>query len=71
MTMSLELHIDRARCIGSGVCVRIAPDVFELDDEGIAVVIDSQGASRSEVLAAAETCPTFAIAVFHAGRRLR
>ncbi len=69
--MSLELQVDRTRCIGSGVCVRIAPDVFELDDEGVAVVIDSQAATRSELLAAAETCPTFAILLFQHGRRLR
>ncbi len=69
--MSLELQVDRARCIGSGVCVRIAPGVFELDDEGVAVVVDAKAATRGELLAAAETCPTFAIHVFQDGRRLR
>lgn len=69
--MSLEVHVDRARCIGSGVCVRIAPGVFELDEEGVAVVNDAHAASRSELLAAAETCPTFAIVLFESGRRLR
>ncbi|MFN2556598.1 MAG: ferredoxin [Nitriliruptorales bacterium] len=69
--MSLELQVDRARCIGSGVCARIASGVFELDDEGMAVVIDAKAATRSEILAAAETCPTFAILVFQDGRRLR
>ena len=32
--------VDRALCIGSGDCVDTAPDVFQLDDEDKAVVVD-------------------------------
>ncbi len=69
--MSLEVHVDRSRCIGSGVCARVAPGAFELDDEGIAVVDDPQAVSRTELVAAADTCPTFAIVVLDNGRRIR
>lgn len=69
--MALEVRVDRARCIGSGVCARVAPGVFDLDDEGVAVVIDPQAGSRSQLFAAAETCPTFAIIVVDNGRRVR
>ncbi len=70
-TMALDVRVDRVRCIGSGVCTRIAPSVFELDDDGIAVVIDPEGDGRAAVVAAAETCPTDAILVFDGGRRIR
>ncbi len=69
--MSLEVRVDRTLCIGSGVCARVAPGVFELDEEGIAVVVDPQAASSTELVAAADMCPTLAILVFHNGRRIR
>ncbi|MDP8929825.1 MAG: ferredoxin [Actinomycetota bacterium] len=69
--MPLEAHVDRTRCIGSGVCARVAAGTFELDDDGIAVVVDSQAASRTELVAAADLCPTSAIVVFDNGRRIR
>ena len=55
--------MDRALCIGSGDCVDSAPDVFELDSEDKAVVIDPDGASTDEVLEAAGNCPVTAIFV--------
>ncbi|MDP8991505.1 MAG: ferredoxin [Actinomycetota bacterium] len=61
--MPLEVHVDRARCIGSRTCVNAAPSVFELDGAGIAVVADPRGDPEDAVLAAAEACPTGAIVV--------
>ncbi|MBW3577315.1 MAG: ferredoxin [Actinobacteria bacterium] len=68
--MPLDVRVNRGLCIGSGVCARIAPGTFELDDEGVAVVVDPRADSRTAVVAAAETCPTDAIAVFDCGRRI-
>jgi ferredoxin len=33
-----EVEIDREACMGSGNCMFWAPDVFDLDDDGVAVV---------------------------------
>lgn len=55
--------IDRTLCIGAGNCCGVAPRVFELDDEMIAIVVDPQGASDQELLDAAWSCPTDAIAL--------
>jgi ferredoxin len=39
--MSIHVDVDRDLCIGSGTCVRLAPGVFALDDEGeISVVLN-------------------------------
>lgn len=57
--------VDKDTCIGSASCVAIAPDLFELDDDGKAVVKD--GASLEdviEVLDAAKSCPVDAIIVY-------
>jgi ferredoxin len=57
----IEITVDRALCIGSGDCVDTAPDVFQLDDEDKAVVVDPDGASLDEVIDAARNCPVSAI----------
>ena len=59
----IEITVDRALCIGSGDCVDTAPDVFQLDDEDKAVVVDADGAPLEDVIAAAGNCPVAAIFV--------
>ena len=45
-------------CIGCGACTGVAPDVFEMNDEGLASVVGDDVASAKE---AAESCPVEAI----------
>jgi ferredoxin len=59
----IRIEVDRGLCIGSGDCVDTAPDVFELDEEDKARVIDPDGAELEEVLEAAGNCPVTAIFV--------
>jgi ferredoxin len=59
----IHVEVDRAVCIGSGDCVDTAPDVFQLDDEDKAVVVDPDGAPFDDVLEAAGNCPVTAIFV--------
>jgi ferredoxin len=59
----IAITVDRALCIGSGDCVDSAPDVFQLDDEDKAVVVDPDGASVDDVVTAAGNCPVSAIFV--------
>lgn len=53
--------VDRDLCIGCGVCVNLSPDVFELDDEMIAIVISD--IVDDSVEEAMESCPTEAISI--------
>ena len=59
----VRIDVDRALCIGSGDCVDTAPDVFELDEEDKARVIDPDGAGLEDILEAAGNCPVTAIFV--------
>ena len=59
----VHIEVDRALCIGSGDCVDTAPDVFQLDAEDKAVVVDPDGAPLDVVLEAAGNCPVTAIFV--------
>ena len=60
----IRIEVDRALCIGSGDCVDTAPEVFELDGEDKARVIDPDGAPTDLVLEAAGNCPVTAIFVY-------
>jgi ferredoxin len=69
---SLTIRIDRTLCVGFGDCVTVAPDAFELDDEGIAVFrTEADGVGRARLLEACDVCPVDAITVLDAdGRQL-
>jgi len=61
--MDLEVEIDRDVCMGSGNCSYWAPGVFDLDDDGIAIVVDPAAAPEDKIVDAARKCPTHAITV--------
>lgn len=56
-----QIIVDRNLCIGAGSCVALAPKVFQLDKENKAVIVDSEGDTDENILAAAKSCPTSAI----------
>jgi len=59
-----RIVVDRRKCQGIGACVGAAPDVFEIDSEGKAVVTNAAGADDDTVLQAAEACPLEAITIY-------
>ena len=61
--MEIRLAIDRERCVGSGNCLYWAPGTFDLDDDGISVVVDPGGDELDRIRVAAEGCPTRAISL--------
>ena len=60
-----RVQVDRDRCVGSGVCESLAPEVFELDDDGVLQVHreepgpDDLDAVRDTV----QSCPARALAL--------
>ncbi len=60
----LRIEIDRESCTGMAECIRLAPGVFELDEEGKCVVVDASAATRDQILRAAHECPTQAIRLY-------
>lgn len=53
----MKIVVEREECIGCGNCVDIAPDVFELDEEGLSKVVNPAGADDDTIREAAESCP--------------
>ena len=55
--------VDRDACMGSGNCAFWAPGVFDLDDDGVAVVVGDATGRAEEVRRAAANCPASAIRI--------
>jgi ferredoxin len=60
-----RIEVDRERCVGSGSCEALAPDVFEVDDEGVLVVHrpEPAGDELGDVEDAVQACPTRALSL--------
>jgi len=70
VTVALSIEINRDVCMGSGNCSFWAPGVFDLDDDGIAIVTDPEGEPEDKILLAAQGCPTQAINIFRDGEKI-
>lgn len=68
--MALSIEINRELCMGSGNCSFWAPGVFDLDDDGVAIVTDPMGEPEEKLILAAQGCPTQAIAVLRDGEKI-
>jgi ferredoxin len=61
--VTLEVRVDRDRCMGSGNCVFRSPDVFDLDDAGLAIVVGDPVTDEASVRHAVDECPTRALSI--------
>jgi ferredoxin len=61
----MKAEVDRDACISCGLCVTVCPDVFDLDEESISIVLVDPIPEEFEDCAkeAEDGCPTDAIHV--------
>lgn len=61
----MKVRVNSEICAGFGICTGIAPDVFELHDDGYAVVLVSEVAPGNEddMRRAESQCPARAISI--------
>ena len=59
----MRINISRELCIGAAPCVAIAGNVFQMDDEGKAILVGPSTDDANTRLAA-EACPTRAIFLY-------
>jgi len=60
-----KVVVDRELCIGAAPCTTVAPDAFELDEEGKAVLKSTWvNVAGQTILEAAQSCPVNAIIVY-------
>lgn len=61
---NVTVTINRNLCIGAATCLAIAPEVFALDNEAKAIVLDTaDNVSQDSIVDAARACPSAAILV--------
>lgn len=59
---TMNLHVDEGLCAGHALCTVIAPDLFEMDDRGKAIVIgDVDDATLPDAEDSVKECPAHAI----------
>lgn len=61
----MKVNVDTEICAGFGVCLGLCPEVFELHDDGYAVVLVGEVPPEFEeaVRAAVGQCPSDAISI--------
>ena len=59
----MRIVLDETRCSSLGMCEAVAPDLFEVGDDGALTVLDATPAEdrRSTVEEAVAACPTAAL----------
>lgn len=63
----LTVRILRDQCIGTAACRNAAPEVFDLDDEQVAVFTDHPGDTTPErIREACQVCPVDALEITEA-----
>jgi ferredoxin len=61
------VKIDRLICVGFETCVEVAPDLFQVDEEGIAIFTSNTNeVDKETVLEACKECPVDALVVLDA-----
>ena len=63
--MVLKASIDWDKCEGNGVCARVAPEIFSVDDEGNSDVLLEEVPEnlRAKAMLAQRGCPTKAVII--------
>jgi ferredoxin len=61
----LKIRIDRETCIATGNCIKVAPEVFEFDDEKItSFKLHLEEIDNERLIEACSVCPVDALSVF-------
>jgi ferredoxin len=65
----MKIIVDENRCTGLGICESIAPEFFEVGDDGALVLLRSQfdEADRADIEEAVRSCPTLALSIAEQG----
>jgi ferredoxin len=61
----MKIEVNAKECRGYALCIGVAPDYFDLDDDGVAAVLKVavDTADQEAVREAALVCPTQAIRI--------
>lgn len=59
--MAKTPYVDQDVCISCNLCVDTVPEVFRMNEDGLAEVYDPTGASEDKIQEAIDACPVACI----------
>jgi ferredoxin len=60
----MKAFVDQESCIGCGLCATICPEVFRMNDEGVAEVCgEITSDNEKDAVEAMDSCPVAAITI--------
>ncbi|MBN1532185.1 MAG: ferredoxin [Spirochaetes bacterium] len=59
--MARGVHVDAEECTGCELCMDTLPSVFTMNDRGVSVVHNENGASEGEIQSVIDNCPALCI----------
>jgi ferredoxin len=59
---AVRVTVDPELCMGSGTCMAVAPDLFDMGGDGTAIPLQSPVERNAKLDQAVSRCPTGAIA---------
>lgn len=61
----MKITVDRQRCASIGLCESVAPDLFQIDDDGVLTLVreDVSADELDKVRIAVDDCPTCALSL--------
>jgi ferredoxin len=62
---AMKIVVDRNKCSALGICESLAPELFEVQEDGSLTILDERPGEdmRAAAEAAVEGCPTEALAI--------
>ena len=58
-----EIKVDEKTCIGCGLCAKLAPDYFSMENKKAVVIKDIEADSSKEPIEAMRKCPVNSIEI--------
>lgn len=62
----MRIVVDKQKCTALGICESVAPDLFEVQDDGTLIILDDRpegGGLCDAAREAVEGCPTEALSI--------
>lgn len=61
----MRIRLDEDRCMGTGVCTQLAPELFRISEEGISEILVEcvDGAQLAKAREAVARCPTSSLSL--------
>jgi ferredoxin len=65
----MRIVVDQGKCSALGICESLAPELFEVQDDGSLVILDERPEGRlcEAAREAVEGCPTEALSIIEEG----